>query len=55
MIVLPRLYAILDASLFPDDLCLKAYFEELTAGGITLLQYRNKSGNARQVLKQAEN
>ena len=26
---------------------------ELVAGGVTLLQYRNKSGNARQMLEQA--
>jgi len=53
MIPLPRLYAILDASSFPDTkgLCLAA--RELVAGGVTLLQYRNKSGNARQMLKQA--
>ena len=53
MIHLPALYAILDASSFPDTkgLCLAA--RELVAGGVTLLQYRNKSGNARQMLKQA--
>jgi thiamine-phosphate pyrophosphorylase len=53
MISLPHLYALLDASCFPDTnaLCLSA--SELTAGGVTLLQYRNKSGNARQMLEQA--
>jgi thiamine-phosphate pyrophosphorylase len=53
MILLPRLYAILDASCFPDteSLCLSA--RELVAGGVTLLQYRNKSGNVRQMLEQA--
>jgi thiamine-phosphate pyrophosphorylase len=53
MITLTRLYAILDASSFPDTkgLCLAA--RELVAGGVTLLQYRNKSGNARQMLEQA--
>src|SRR6266852_8552251 len=53
MIFLPRLYAILDASSFPDSeaLCLAA--SELIAGGVTLVQYRNKSGNARQMLEQA--
>jgi thiamine-phosphate pyrophosphorylase len=53
MIHLPRLYAILDASSFPnvESLCVAA--QELVAGGITLLQYRNKSGNARQMLEQA--
>jgi thiamine-phosphate pyrophosphorylase len=53
MIMLPRLYAILDASLFPDDATLLAAAQELAAGGVTLLQYRNKSGNARQMLEQA--
>ena len=50
---LTRLYAILDASYFPDSdaLCLCA--SELVAGGVTLLQYRNKTGNARQMLEQA--
>jgi thiamine-phosphate pyrophosphorylase len=53
MTELPRLYAILDASSFPDTdaLCLSA--TELVGGGVTLLQYRNKSGNARQMLEQA--
>jgi thiamine-phosphate pyrophosphorylase len=53
MTPLPRLYAILDASTFPDTdaLCLSAV--ELVAGGVTLLQYRNKSGDARQMLERA--
>jgi thiamine-phosphate pyrophosphorylase len=53
MISLPRLYAILDSSHFVDTeaLCLAAC--ELVAGGVTLLQYRNKSVNARQMLDQA--
>jgi thiamine-phosphate pyrophosphorylase len=53
MITLPRLYAILDSSLFSDTetVCLAA--SELVSGGVTLLQYRNKSGNARQMLEQA--
>jgi thiamine-phosphate pyrophosphorylase len=53
MISLPRLYAIVDASLFPDIGSLCTFAEELAAGGVTLLQYRNKSGNARQTLEQA--
>ncbi|MGH9529255.1 MAG: thiamine phosphate synthase, partial [Terriglobales bacterium] len=32
---------------------LLAVAEEMAAGGATLLQYRNKSGNARQILEQA--
>ena len=53
MITLPRLYAIVDASRFPDVAQLCSYAEELIAGGVTLLQYRDKSGNARQMLEQA--
>jgi thiamine-phosphate pyrophosphorylase len=53
MITLPRLYAILDSSLFPDTEGLCASAKELVAGGVTLLQYRNKNGNARQMLEQA--
>jgi thiamine-phosphate pyrophosphorylase len=49
----PRLYAILDSSRFADidALCLSA--TELVAGGVTLLQYRNTSAKARQMLEQA--
>ncbi len=53
MIRLPRLYAIADASCFPSTDELIAFAEELAAGGCTLLQYRNKSGNARVMLEQA--
>jgi thiamine-phosphate pyrophosphorylase len=53
MIPLPRLYAIADASFFSDTAALCVYAEELLAGGVTLLQYRNKTGNARQILDQA--
>jgi thiamine-phosphate pyrophosphorylase len=52
MIHLPRLYAILDASYFSDNQILFSTAEELLAGGVTLLQYRNKSGNAREMLEQ---
>ena len=50
---LPRLYAILDAWPFPENQVLFAIAEELAAGGVSLLQYRNKSGNTRQMLDQA--
>ncbi len=50
---LPRLYSILDVSSFPDTEGLFLAAGELVAGGITLMQYRNKSGNARQILEQA--
>src|ERR1700694_4664698 len=53
MIILPRLYAILESSKFPDTPSLCAFAQELVAGGLTLLQYRNKSGNTREMLEQA--
>jgi thiamine-phosphate pyrophosphorylase len=53
MIVIPRLYPILDAGCFPDPRDLTTAAEELIAAGCTLLQYRNKSGNARVMLEQA--
>lgn len=53
MITLPRLYAILESSKFSDTTSLCAFAEELVAGGLTLLQYRNKKGNAREMLEQA--
>jgi thiamine-phosphate pyrophosphorylase len=51
--MLPRLYAIIDAAFFPDTAALLAFAGELRDGGATLLQYRNKSENARQMLSQA--
>jgi thiamine-phosphate pyrophosphorylase len=53
MTLLSRLYCILDSSNFPDTeaLCLSA--SEVVAGGVTLLQYRNKTDDARQMLAQA--
>ena len=54
MISLPRLYPILDRSCLADQAALIAYAEELVSGGATLLEYRNKSGNARQMLAEAE-
>ena len=53
MILLPRLYAIVDSSARQSTRDLLAYADELVAGGCTLLQYRNKSGNARAMLEQA--
>jgi thiamine-phosphate pyrophosphorylase len=50
---LPRLYAILDASCFADTNAMLAAAEELVTAGCTVLQYRNKSGNAREMLEQA--
>src|SRR5579863_10620444 len=53
MISLPRLYAIVDPSAHGSTQDLVTHAEELVAGGCTLLQYRNKSGNARVMLEQA--
>lgn len=54
---IPRLYPILDAACFaaaPDPtLALTRFAGELLAGGATLLQYRNKSGDARRMLADA--
>ncbi len=51
--ILPRLYAILDASCFSTTDALRTAADELVAGGCTLIQYRNKSGDARVMLEQA--
>ena len=53
MILLPRLYAIVDAAFFSTPEEAVTFAEELLAGGCTLLQYRNKSGNSRVILEQA--
>lgn len=52
MIGLHRLYPILDASRFDDTAALLAAAEQLCAAGVSLLQYRNKSGDARRMLEQ---
>ena len=51
--VLPRLYAILDAGCFHGANAMFTAAEELAAAGCTLIQYRNKSANARMMLEQA--
>ena len=53
MKALPRLYAILDADCFASTEELLSAAEQLVAGGCSLLQYRNKSGNARVMLEHA--
>jgi len=53
VISVPRLYPIVDAAFFSSTEDLVALAGELIAGGCTLLQYRNKSGNARVRLDQA--
>jgi thiamine-phosphate pyrophosphorylase len=51
--VIPRLYPILDAGFFSNANALIAAARALERAGCTLLQYRNKSGNARVMLEQA--
>jgi thiamine-phosphate pyrophosphorylase len=53
MIYLPRLYAILDCSAFPNTDALCVAGQELVAGGVTLIQYRNKNDDARVILDHA--
>ena len=43
----------MDAACFENKSTFLAYTEELMAGGVTLLQYRNKSDNASAMLEQA--
>ena len=54
---LPRLYPIIDAACFSaahdPASAITAFAEELLLGGATLIQYRNKSSNIRQMLSQA--
>lgn len=50
---LPRLYAIADASFFPETEKLVHFAQELAAAGVTLLQYRNKTGSPRRILDDA--
>lgn len=50
---LSQLYAILDAGFFPNVGSMFAAAQDLAAGGCTLIQYRNKSGNARVMLEHA--
>jgi thiamine-phosphate pyrophosphorylase len=53
MLQLPRLYPILDPACFSDAAEMFAAAEDLAAAGVTLLQYRDKSGNARRMLDNA--
>ncbi len=50
---LPRLYAIADASCFPETNNLVHFAQELAAAGVTLLQYRDKIGSPRRILDDA--
>jgi len=53
VISVPRLYPVVDAAFFSSTEELATFAQELVAGGCTLLQYRNKGGNARVMLEQA--
>lgn len=50
---LPRLYVILDPSCFASAQDLFSAAQQWCDAGVSLLQYRNKSGNAREMLEQA--
>ena len=50
---IPRLYAIADRACFADAAALYRFIEELLAAGVTLLQYRNKQGSGREMLREA--
>ena len=52
MFSLPRLYPILDNDLLPDGR-IYAAAQEMVSAGVRFLQYRNKSGSAREMLDQA--
>jgi len=50
---LPRLYPILDSACFPGSDLLLSAAEQLISAGVTLLQFRSKSGSPRQILETA--
>lgn len=53
MIQLPRLYPIVDSAFFSSAEELLRFAESLSSAGCVLIQYRNKSANARVMLEQA--
>jgi thiamine-phosphate pyrophosphorylase len=53
MIEIPKLYAILDPATFRETQTMFRAAEDLAAAGVSLIQYRNKSGNACQMLEDA--
>jgi len=53
VIFVPRVYPIVDAAFFATTEDLLVFAGELVAGGCTVLQYRNKSGNMRVMLEHA--
>ena len=48
--MLPRLYPIVDAANFATSQELYAFARQLILGGVTMIQYRNKKGSARECL-----
>ncbi len=51
--MLPRIYPILDRACFPEVDQLFAAAEIFARNGCTILQYRNKAGNSREILSDA--
>jgi thiamine-phosphate pyrophosphorylase len=49
----PKLYAILDSSCFADSEALLGAAEQLVSAGVQLMQYRNKSGDAKAILHES--
>jgi thiamine-phosphate pyrophosphorylase len=47
------MYAILDASRFREPAAMFEAAQQLVAGGVTLLQYRNKLGSSRRIVEDA--
>ena len=54
---LPKLYAIVDVTCFAPQLrtvnSIVEFARDLAEGGVTLLQYRNKEGDTRQMMAHA--
>jgi thiamine-phosphate pyrophosphorylase len=53
--MLPRIYPIVDAANFSTSRDVLEFARQLTVGGATLIQYRNKKGSARHMLSDARN
>ena len=53
LVILPKLYAIADRSCFGDAKAMYGFVEELLSAGVRLIQYRNKQGSAREMLREA--
>jgi len=53
MIILPRLYAIVDSGFFPSSAATAEAARELASAGCTLIQFRNKSASALVMLEEA--